>query len=318
MFDTVLVTGVAGFIGSHLAERLVSLGCRVIGVDSFCDFYDPEVKRRNLYPLDRSDDFHLIEADVRDVERMEEVFATHRPSTVVHLAAMAGVRPSIESPGLYVSVNVDGTVNLLQAAARHGVQKFLFASSSSVYGNNRKVPFSEEDPVDHPISPYAATKKAGELLCHTFSHLYGLPVVCLRFFTVYGPRQRPDLAIAKFMRLMSEGKEIPVFGDGQMSRDYTYINDIIDGTVSAMQSVESYRIYNLGGSKPVTLTTLIRTIENTTGLPARIRRLPPQPGDVERTCADLTRARRELGFDPRVSLEEGIARQWEWFRSTAG
>lgn len=315
MSETFLVTGAAGFIGSHLSKRLIAEGSTVVGIDNFCDFYDPRLKRRNLESVLDSSRFHLVEADIRDAEVMDDVVARWRPSMIVHIAAMAGVRPSIESPRQYAAVNVGGTVNLLQAASRCGVKKFVFASSSSVYGNNQKVPFSEDDPVDAPISPYAATKRAGELLCHTFSHVHGLSVVCLRFFTVFGPAQRPDLAIAKFMRLMASGQEIPVFGDGTTMRDYTYIDDIISGLISAMQVNAPYRIYNLGGSNPVSLSHLIEVLEEVTGLQARIRRWPPQPGDVERTYADLTRARRELGFEPRIGLKEGIARQWEWFRS---
>lgn len=315
MADALLVTGAAGFIGSHLCERLVQSGRFVVGLDNFCDFYEPSLKRRNILDLMRSDRFSLVEADIRDAGRVEEVIAQHRPSVVVHIAAMAGVRPSIQSPALYAAVNVSGTVNLLQSASRHGVERFVFASSSSVYGNNPKVPFSEDDPVDHPISPYAATKRGGELLCYTFAHLYSMRVICLRFFTVFGPRQRPDLAIAKFMRLMARGEEIPLFGDGSTSRDYTYIDDIVSGVMASLEVNERYRIYNLGGQRPVTLHYLISTIERVTGLSPRVRLLPPQPGDVERTYADVTRAQRELGYQPRVDLEEGIARQWEWFLS---
>ncbi len=315
MPNTVLVTGVAGFIGSHVAERLVRDGLRVVGLDNFCDFYDPAVKRDNVANLLTSDHFTLVEADVRDAPRVHETLDRHRPEVVIHLAAMAGVRPSIEAPGLYTAVNVDGTVNLLEASVRAGVKRFLFASSSSVYGNNPKVPFAEDDRVDYPISPYAATKKAGELLVHTFAHLYGVEAVCLRFFTVFGPRQRPDLAIAKFMRLMRENQEIPLYGDGSTSRDYTYIDDVVDGVMAAMTVPVRYAIYNLGGSNPVSLSTLVEVLARVTGLKPRIRFLPPQPGDVERTFADLTRSRRDLGYEPKVGLEEGMSRQWEWFCS---
>lgn len=318
MTRTTLVTGAAGFIGSHLCERLVSDGWSVVGLDNFCDFYDPAIKRRNVQSLLTNHRFHLVEADIRERERVLATVRAHRPSVVVHIAAMAGVRPSIERPGLYTAVNVDGTVNLLEAAGQFGVERFVFASSSSVYGNNRKVPFSEEDPVDHPISPYAATKKAGELLCHTFSHLHGFRAVILRFFTVFGPRQRPDLAIQKFLERIARGDDIPVFGDGTSSRDYTYIDDIVNGIVAAMEVDARYRIYNLGGSHPVTLNELVATVERVTGLRARLRRLAPQPGDVERTYADIERSRRELGFEPTVGLEAGIARQWAWYREVAG
>ncbi len=315
---TVLVTGAAGFIGSHLCERLVSDGWSVVGLDNFCDFYDPAIKRRNTQELCSNQLFHLVEVDIRDREKVANLFQQRRPSVVVHIAAMAGVRPSIERPALYTAVNVDGTVNLLEAAGQHGVERFVFASSSSVYGNNKKVPFSEDDPVDHPISPYAATKKAGELLCHCFSHLYGFRSVVLRFFTVFGPRQRPDLAIQKFLERIARGDDIPMFGDGTSSRDYTYIDDIINGIVAAMEVDVRYRIYNLGGSHPVTLNELVATVERVTGLRARLRRLALQPGDVEHTYADIERSRRELGFEPTVGLEAGIARQWSWYRKVAG
>ena len=245
---------------------------------------------------------------------MDAVVARTRPGAIVHIAAMAGVRPSIERPRLYAEVNLDGTVNLLEAAARHGVGRFVFASSSSVYGNNAKVPFSEDDPVDHPISPYAATKRAGELLCHSWWHLNRVPIACLRFFTVFGPRQRPDLAISKFLHLVRDGAELPVFGDGSTSRDYTYVDDIVDGVLAAIRRIDRFRIYNLGGSSPHTLTELIDTVGRVTGAAPQIRRMPMQAGDVERTFADVRRAAEELGYAPRVGLEEGIARQWAWMQ----
>lgn len=315
MSDTIMVTGAAGFIGSHLSERLLKEGFRVVGLDNFCDFYDPSLKRRNIAEVAKSKDFLLVEGDIRDKGCVEETIKQYQPRIIIHIAAMAGVRPSILSPGLYASVNVEGTVNLLEAAVKGKVEKFIFASSSSVYGNNKKVPFSEDDPVDHPISPYAATKKACELLCYTFFHLYGIKTICLRLFTVFGPRQRPDLAIAKFMRLMAQGSEIPIYGDGSTSRDYTYIDDIVDGFIAAMQVEHGYRIYNLGGSHPVSLLELVDTLARVTGLVPKPKFLPAQPGDVERTFADLTLSRAELGFSPKVGLEEGIARQWDWFCS---
>lgn len=314
---TILVTGAAGFIGSHLTERLLHQGDRVIGMDNFCDFYDPAVKRNHLATALTHDRFTLIEADIRDRDAVWRAFAAHRPQTVVHLAAMAGVRPSIENPGLYTQVNIDGTVNLLDGAVAHGCERFLFASSSSVYGNSPKVPFAEGDPVDHPISPYAATKKAGELICHTYWHLHGLPVFCLRFFTVYGPRQRPDLAIGKFLRLIRDDQPLPMFGDGSTSRDYTYIDDIIQGVLAAMKRCDTstgYGVYNLGGSEPVSLRDLIATIEAITGRQAQTQQLPLQPGDVTRTWADLSRSQAELGYRPMTSLSEGIMLQWRSFR----
>lgn len=311
----VLVTGAAGFIGSHLCEALLARGFGVIGLDNFCDFYDPSLKRRNAEGLLGRGRFDLIEADIQDRRGLIGIFATHRPETVVHLAAMAGVRPSIEQPAYYAAVNVTGTVNVLDVAAAHGVERFVFASSSSVYGNNPKVPFAEDDPVDHPISPYAATKKAGELICHTYHHLHGLPIACLRLFTVFGPRQRPDLAIGKFLRLLAEDRPIPIYGDGSTSRDYTYVDDIVAGVLSATdwcRSTRGYGVFNLGGSTPVTLRELVETIERVTGRKARIQPMPPQAGDVERTWADLTRSRAALGYQPQVPLKQGIARQWEW------
>jgi UDP-glucuronate 4-epimerase len=316
---TVLITGAAGFIGSHLSERLLGSGHRVVGVDCFNTFYDPAIKRRNVAPSLSHQAFTLVEADIRDRAAMLETFAAHKPSAVVHLAAMAGVRPSIENPALYTAVNIDGSVNLLDAAVAQRCGKFLFASSSSVYGNNPRVPFAEDDNVDHPISPYAATKKAGELLCHTYWHLHRLPVTCLRFFTVFGPRQRPDLAIHKFLSLVRDGKPIPLFGDGSTSRDYTFVDDIVSGITAALErcSVDTgYRVYNLGGNHPISLADLVRTIERVTGVSVQIDRKPRQAGDVERTWADLSRSRAELDYEPRTSVHDGIAQQWEWIKNS--
>jgi UDP-glucuronate 4-epimerase len=314
--ETVLLTGAAGFIGSHLSEHLVGLGVRVVGVDNFCDFYDPGIKRLNIRRVQQSRLFELVEADIRDASAMNAVLSRTAPGAVLHVAAMAGVRPSILDPVLYTSVNVGGTATLLEAAARHRVGGFVFASSSSVYGNPSKVPFAEDDPVDNPVSPYAATKRAGELLCHAWWHLNRIPVSCLRFFTVFGPRQRPDLAISRFLRNVAAGKEIEIYGDGSASRDYTYVDDIVSGTVAALQRMDGFRVYNLGGSHPHTLDDLVSTIGRVTGLEPRIRRLPMQPGDVERTFADVSLARAELAYEPRVSLEEGVSRQWAWTRET--
>ena len=315
---TALITGAAGFIGSHLAQRLLDDGHRVVGVDNFHDFYDPAIKRQNIAAIETHERFELIEADIRDRQAMLDTFAAHRPTTVAHIAAMAGVRPSIERPDLYAAVNVNGTVNLLDAAIAHGTKRFLFASSSSVYGNNSKVPFAEDDNVDHPISPYAATKKAAELICHTYWHLHRLPVFCLRFFTVYGPRQRPDLAIGKFLRLVADNQPIPMFGDGSTSRDYTYIDDIIQGVVAAIDrcnATAGYRVFNLGGNQPTSLKDMIAIIESVTGKTAQIEQKPMQPGDVTRTWADLTRSQAELGYQPTTSLADGIVKQWQWLNS---
>ena len=315
MAQTILITGAAGFIGSSLTDRMLGSGWRVVGVDNFCDFYDESAKRRNIAEAMEHEAFELVEADIRDAVAMRRTFQRTKPAALVHIAAMAGVRPSIEDPAYYVQVNLDGTVNVLDAAVEADVQKVLFASSSSVYGNNSKVPFAEDDPVDCQISPYAATKRACELLCHTYWHLHQLPVFCFRFFTVFGPRQRPDLAISKFLKLVAEDQPIPVFGDGSTSRDYTYIDDIVDGLTAALDRCDRYRIYNLGGNVPVTLSELIAAIGRVVGKEPRIDRQPMQPGDVQRTYADLTRSTAELGFLPKVSLEEGIRRQWHWLQS---
>jgi UDP-glucuronate 4-epimerase len=309
----VLVTGAAGFIGSHLSERLLDDGWTVVGVDNFDDFYDPQIKRRNIKGCLKNRSFQLVEADIRDIAAMDKV-VTDDVEIVVHLAARAGVRPSIEQPVLYADVNVNGTAVLLQAAEKHKIEKFIFGSSSSVYGNNKKVPFSEDDNVDFPISPYAATKKAGELICHTYHHLYGISITCLRFFTVYGPRQRPDLAIHKFARLIEQGSPIPIYGDGTMMRDFTYIDDIIDGTVAAMEKCTGFNIYNLGESRPVSVNDLVVEIEKALGKKAVKEYLPPQPGDVERTYADITKAARDLGYRPSTTIQVGLKKFATWLR----
>jgi UDP-glucuronate 4-epimerase len=310
----IVVTGGAGFIGSHLCEALLARGHDVLALDNFDDFYDPSTKRRNLEGVGAAERFTLIEGDIRDEHAVDRAIG-QGADLLVHLAARAGVRPSIEQPLLYTDVNVRGTLVLLEACRRHGVSTFIFGSSSSVYGNNEKIPFAESDPVDDPISPYAATKKAGELLCHSYHHLHGMAVTCLRFFTVYGPRQRPDLAIHKFARLILAGKPIPVFGDGSMMRDYTYIDDIIDGTLRAIEHAGGYHIYNLGESRPVPLRDLIARLEEALGQQAVIDRRPLQPGDVARTYADVSLAQRELGYQPSTDLETGLARFVKWLRA---
>jgi UDP-glucuronate 4-epimerase len=316
----VLVTGGAGFIGSHLIARLLSEGAwRVAVVDDFNDFYDPALKRRNVAAYEGRDDFRLYEADIRDRAAVERVFAEDGFDCVVHLAARAGVRPSLLEPVLYAETNINGTVNLLEAARARGVRQFVFGSSSSVYGENEKVPFAEDDPVTKPISPYAATKAAGELLCHTYSHLFGLRCVALRFFTVYGARQRPDLAIHKFARLISAGRALPVFGDGTTRRDYTYVDDIVAGVRAAMDyEASDYEVFNLGESRTVSLSELIALLEKELGRKASIDRQPAQPGDVPQTFADISKARRLLGYDPRTPIEDGIRRFVEWFKGSTG
>lgn len=317
----VLVTGGAGFIGSHVSEALLRRGDRVLALDNFNSFYDPSIKRQNIKAIYRAypyGAFALCEADIRDRESLTLAFESFQPDAVIHLAACAGVRPSIERPEEYFDVNLMGTVRLMDTMAEHGTARLVFASSSSVYGNNEKVPFSEADPVDHPISPYAATKKAGELAVHTWHHLKGLSAVCLRFFTVYGPRQRPDLAITKFARLMLDGAPIPVYGDGTSRRDYTYIADIVDGVVRALDwTMEPgrYDVFNLGESRTISLAEMIETLERTLGVKAQINRLPAQPGDVERTYADITRAREILGYHPSTPFEEGIEQFIRWLKA---
>jgi UDP-glucuronate 4-epimerase len=309
-----LVTGGAGFIGSHLCEYLLAKGHAVVTIDSFNDYYDPRIKRRNLEPLRNRPGFTLIEADILNMERLHSVFNDFTFDAVIHLAARAGVRPSIAQPLLYEQVNVQGTLHLLEMARQFEVPRFIFGSSSSVYGENRKVPFSEEDPVDNPISPYAATKKAGELICYTYHHLYGIKVSCLRFFTVYGPRQRPDMAIHKFTQLIAAGQKVPMYGDGTTKRDYTFYTDIIDGIYRSLEHCSAYHIYNLGESRTVELRTLIDLISKNLGKEARIERLPMQPGDVPITYADISRVQRELGYRPQVDIEQGIHKFVEWFK----
>ncbi|MCM3902205.1 MAG: GDP-mannose 4,6-dehydratase [Pyrinomonadaceae bacterium] len=313
----ILITGGAGFIGSHLVDQLLAEGeWTITVVDDFNDFYAPQIKRENVRAHEENPAYNLIEADIRAQSALTQVFNQTRFETIVHLAARAGVRPSLKDPQLYTETNINGTLNLLEQARRHGVKQFVFGSSSSVYGINAKVPFSEEDPIRRPISPYATTKAAGELLCHTYSHLYGLRSVCLRFFTVYGARQRPDLAIHKFARLISQGKPIPVFGDGRTRRDYTYIDDIIAGVRAAIDFDQSnYEVINLGESRTVELKELISLVERELGQKAIIDSQPLQPGDVPQTFADITKARRLLGYNPRTQIEEGIHRFIEWFRA---
>ncbi len=312
----IVVTGGAGFIGSHLSEALLRRGHHVVALDSFDDFYDPAVKRRNLATALAHERFKLVVGDIRDAKVVDEVIS-EETDVVVHLAARAGVRPSIRRPLLYLDVNVRGTMILLEACRRKPDCRFIFASSSSVYGNNKKIPFAEEDNVDHPISPYAATKRAGELLCHTYHHLYGMSITVLRLFTVYGPRQRPDLAIHKFARLIEAGEPIPVFGDRNMMRDFTYVDDIIDGVLRALERCKGYHIFNLGESDPVSVSELIAALEEALGKEAFVEMQDRQPGDVDRTYADLTRARRELGYTPSTNLRTGLRRFVEWLRSEA-
>ena len=313
-----LITGGAGFIGSHLVDRLLTTDVKHITVvDDFNNFYDPSIKQANIREHLNDSRYQLSAVDIRDQNALQQVFESNNFDCVVHLAARAGVRPSFSEPQLYTETNVNGTLNLLELARQRNIKQFVFGSSSSVYGINAKVPFSEDDPIRQPISPYAATKGAGELLCHTYSHLYGLRCVCLRFFTVYGPRQRPDLAIHKFAKLMAQHKPIPVFGDGSTRRDYTYVDDIIDGVMAAIDYDQSnYEVINLGESRTVELNELISLLEKELDTHAIIDRQPPQPGDVPQTYADISKARRLLGYQPKTQIEDGLHRFVEWFRSS--
>ena len=313
-----IVTGGAGFIGSNLVDRLLREGHEVVAVDSLDSFYNPAIKRANLAEALASPNFRFAESDIRDRAAMLNLFQTFLPNAIIHLAARAGVRPSIEQPALYADVNVLGTVNLLDAAcALTEKPKFVFASRSSVYGDRPDSPFRETDSVDNPVSPYAATKKATELLAHAYHHLHGLNITALRFFTVYGPRNRPDLAIAKFAALIERGEPVPMFGDGSTRRDYTYVDDTVDGIVRAVERCSGYRIYNLGNSSPISLLEMIETIADALGKPPEIKRLPEQPGDVRQTYADISRAESELGYKPATPFREGIGKFIAW-RSRRG
>jgi len=309
----ILVTGGAGFIGSHLVERLLGRGDAVVCLDDFNDAYNPAIKRANIEAARKDPRFFLFEGDIRDSGLLEKISTEHELQAIVHLAARAGVRDSIKAPMLYEQVNCNGTMALLELAKCKGINRFIFGSSSSVYGANEKVPFSEDDRVDHPISPYAATKRACELLCYTYHNLFGINITCLRFFTVYGPRQRPEMAIHKFIRKICEGKPIEIYGDGASRRDYTYIGDIMDGVIKAIDKPFPFEIFNLGESRTVRLKDLIAIIESATGKKAAIENLPEQPGDVPVTYADIAKARKMLGYSPRVSVEEGMEKFVSWY-----
>lgn len=310
----ILVTGAAGFIGSHVSEYFLDKGHNVIGIDNYDDFYPAHFKDANRENLDKNKAFHFYRNDIRDHAALQQIFSEHRIDLVIHLAAKAGVRPSIENITEYYDVNVNGSIALLETMRKHRVKKLLFASSSSVYGNNPKVPFSESDRVDDPISPYASTKKSGELLCHVYSHLYGFDISCLRFFTVFGPRQRPDLAIHKFTRLIDLSQPIPFYGDGNTARDYTYVEDIVNGIACAAENLSGYRIFNLGESRTITLKQLVESIEKAVGKPAQLNKLPMQQGDVQITYADTSKARKEIGYDPKFDLETGIKNFVNWYQ----
>ncbi len=310
---TIIVTGCAGFIGWKVAGQLLANDNTVIGLDNMNDYYDPGLKEWRLQFLKKENNFTFFKADISDFAAVRKIFSADKIDAVINLAARAGVRASVLNPWVYLDTNVKGTLNLLEAARLTGVKNFVFASSSSVYGINSKVPFSEEDPITCPISPYATTKRAGELMCFTYSHLYNIPVTCLRFFTVYGEKGRPDMAIAKFTRLIADGKEIQVYGDGSARRDFTYIGDIVAGLLHSIYKPSRYEIINLGGSNTVELSSVISLIEANLGKKARIKYTDPMPGDVPITYADVTKARKLLGFEPKVAIDEGVRRYVAWF-----
>jgi UDP-glucuronate 4-epimerase len=308
----ILVTGGAGFIGSHTVERLLARGDQPVVLDNFNDFYDPAIKRANVA---RFPSVPVVVGDIRDRALVDALFAEQRFDGVIHLAAMAGVRPSVQDPLLYEDVNVRGTMVLLEAARRQPGVRFVFASSSSVYGARDRSPFREDDDIPRPVSPYAATKRAGELIAYTYHHLFAVPVACLRFFTVYGPRQRPEMAIAKFSAAIERGEAIPFYGDGSTRRDYTYIDDIVDGVVAAYDRCQGYEIFNLGESATTSLSELVDALARALGREARLDRQPLQPGDVPLTCADVSKAVRLLGYAPKVGVDEGLRRYVAWRRT---
>ncbi len=315
MNKTILVTGGAGFIGSHLIDRLLDADNQIICLDNLNDYYNPLIKALNQSAHLDHENYTFIKGDIRDADLLTELFKNNDVDVVIHLAAMAGVRPSIEDPVLYTDVNINGTQTLLEAMMGSSVKKFVFASSSSVYGNNKKTPFSEDDIVDFQISPYGATKKMGEVMCYTYHHLSGIPTSCLRFFTVYGPRQRPEMAIHKFTRMIKNGDAIPFFGDGSTARDYTYIDDIINGIIATMNAEDQYAIYNLGNSEPVKLDELVHVIGERIGVKPTLDRQDLPTGDVQQTFADVSRAQSRLVYEPSISIEAGVGRFVDWYES---
>lgn len=316
--NTYFVTGGAGFIGSSLSEKLIKQGNKVVAIDNFCDFYNPKIKENSIKELQKNENFKLYRNDIRDRQAIKKIFNENKIDIVMHLAAMAGVRPSIENPILYQEVNCMGTQNILEEMKEHNIKKLVMASSSSVYGNCKEVPFKEDMIVDFAISPYAATKKANEVMTHVYHKLFNMNVVMLRFFTVYGPKQRPDLAINKFTRLMLKNEEIPMFGDGLTSRDYTYIDDIVDGIVRAcnytLENENVYEILNIGNSSPTSLKEMINTIAKVLDVEPKVKQLLMQPGDVDRTYADISKAKKLIGYEPKTTFEEGIQKFVDWYK----
>lgn len=309
----VLITGGAGFIGSHVSTKLVSMGEDVVVIDNFDTFYDPREKQRNINTLIKKKNFTLIKADIIQKEKIKKIFTNKKFDIVIHLAAKAGVRPSILDPVSYAQTNILGTLNLLDAAREFGIKNFIFGSSSSVYGERSDKPFSESDVADSPISPYGLTKLAGEKTCFVYNNLYSIPITCLRFFTVYGPAQRPDLAIRKFMSLISKGKSIEIYGGGDSKRDYTYVSDIVDGVIKAYKTPRNFEIINLGNSNPVKLSKLVGLIEEKLGKKSKIKKLPEQAGDVTNTFANISKAKKLLDWEPKVNIREGLSKMSDWF-----
>lgn len=309
---SILITGAAGFIGSWTAKELARKGYDIIGIDNFNDYYNPKFKEENL----EGADIPLYRKDIRKFDALRKIFSDNKIDKVVHLAAMVGVRPSIENPFVYEEVNIRGTLNLLELARQHNIGKFIFASSSSVYGERDKVPFSEDESTNSPISPYAATKKAGELLCHTYNYLYGMPAICLRFFTVYGPSGRPDMAPYKFVDRIASGKGIEMYGDGSTKRDYTYITDVVSGILKSIEMDAGYEIINLGCGNPIELNDFIKAVEKNLGKKAIIRQKEMQPGDVKQTYADISKAKRLLGYNPKIKIDEGLRIFCKWYMET--
>lgn len=312
----ILITGVAGFIGSHVAEKLLSEGHVVVGVDNFDDQYDPACKYQNVKAFNEHHNFHFVPGDVRDQALLTDVLQRYRCHTIVHLAARTGVRASVHEPAICLDVNVNGTLCLLEAMRTANVRRLVMASSSSVYGNSPNIPFREDDEASQPLSPYAMSKRSAELLAHTYHHLYGFDISCLRFFTVYGPRQRPEMAISQFTRKIDKGQAITLFGDGSSARNYTYVSDIVKGINCALQRLNGFTILNISGVGYVTLCGLVRLIEKAVGQPAIIDWQPAQPGDVTLTCADLQRASDSIGYSPSVHIENGISRFVQWYKQT--
>ena len=315
---TYFITGGAGFIGSNLVGKLLKLNLKVVVIDNFCDFYDSKIKEDNIKEYLLNSNFKLYQGDIRDYDLLYTIFSENKIDVIIHLAAMAGVRPSIENPILYQEVNGIGTQNVLEIAKKNNIRNLVMASSSSVYGNCEKVPFKEDMIVDYAISPYAATKKSNEVMAHVYHKLYQMNIIMLRFFTVFGPRQRPDLAINKFVRLMLEDEEIPMYGDGTTSRDYTYVDDVVDGIIRSISYIENhndvYEIMNIGNSNPISLNEMIETIGRVLKITPKIKEMPMQLGDVNRTYADISKAKKLIGYDPKTNFEEGIIRFVEWYK----